>query len=187
MVLENGAGRTLDDYRDYLRLLARVQLSPLFWAKVDPSDIVQETLLRAHEKRDQFRGQTDAEFAAWLRQILSRQLAAAARHFRTEGRDVYRECSLEQLLHDSSARLEALLMAQSPGPEQRFANHESLLHLSRALNMLPESERTAVEMKFLQACSLDEIARHMGRTKKAIGGILRRATQHLREFIKDHQ
>jgi RNA polymerase sigma-70 factor (ECF subfamily) len=184
MAQENGSARTLDDYRDYLRLLARVQLSPLFWAKVDPSDIVQETLLRAHEKRDQFRGQTDAELAAWLRQILSSQLAAAARHFSTEGRDVYRECSLEQMLHDSSALLEAWIVAESPGPEQRFVNHEALLHLSRALNRLPDGERTAVEMKFLRGCTLDEIAKEMGRSKKAIGGLLRRATQHLREMIK---
>jgi RNA polymerase sigma-70 factor (ECF subfamily) len=55
---------SLEAYRDYLRLLAGVQLDPRLRCKLDPSDIVQETLARAHEKRQQFRGTTESERAA---------------------------------------------------------------------------------------------------------------------------
>src|SRR2546421_12928759 len=72
----------LESYRNYLRLLARTGLDGGLQDKADPSDVVQETLLKAHQHFGQFRGRTDAELAAWLRQILARNLTDLARRYR---------------------------------------------------------------------------------------------------------
>src|SRR5262249_56952122 len=77
--LSQGAVMSLEAYRDYLRLLAGLHLDPRLRGKLDPSDVVQETLARAHEKGGQFRGGTEAQRAAWLRQILANELAPAVR------------------------------------------------------------------------------------------------------------
>ena len=71
--------RPLEEYRDYLRLLARLQLDLRLRGMMDPSDIVQQTLLKAHENLKGFRGKTDAELQAWLRAILAQELAKIAR------------------------------------------------------------------------------------------------------------
>src|SRR5262249_44737353 len=74
-------------YRSYLRFLARLHLDPRLGGKLDPSDVVQQTLLEAVAKHGQFRGQTEAEYLGWLRQILAHNLADAVRHFSRDKRE----------------------------------------------------------------------------------------------------
>ncbi len=90
--------RLLDSYRNYLRLLACTGLDASLQGKADPSDLVQDALLKASQHFGQFRGATDAELAGWLRQILARCLADLVRRYRTGGRRAGREQSLERLL-----------------------------------------------------------------------------------------
>jgi DNA-directed RNA polymerase specialized sigma24 family protein len=109
------SNRSLESFREYLRLLlARMNMDPRLQARIDPSDLVQQTLLKAHEKQDQFRGGTDAERAAWLRTILANQMADALRKFhRQQGA---RERSIEEALDASSARLDAVGMSVTRTP-----------------------------------------------------------------------
>jgi RNA polymerase sigma-70 factor (ECF subfamily) len=177
-------GADLERYRDYLRLLARLQMDRRLQGKVDPSDLVQDTLLRAYEHWDQHRGQTGAELEAWLRQILARQLIDAVRRFTAGARDVAREASLEAALRESSARLERFLAAEQSTPHEDLERQERLRQLAQALGRLPEDQRTAVELQHLQGCSVEVIAQQMGRTKSAVGGLLRRGMKRLRELLQ---
>src|SRR4051812_33589483 len=97
------AASPLARYREYLRLLARLQIDPRLRGQLDPSDIVQQTLLKAHERFDQFRGRTDQELGAWLRAILARTLVDAVRKFGRQKGD--RARSLADALEQSSLRL----------------------------------------------------------------------------------
>src|SRR6516165_3886194 len=117
-------GWDLERFREYLRLLARVQMDPRLQGKLDPSDIVQQTLLEAFQKRDQFRGATDAERAAWLRRILAHNLADALRAFGRDKRDLDRERSLEESLRASSLRLERWLATGDASPSEQSERQE---------------------------------------------------------------
>src|SRR2546421_11428663 len=102
MAMDDRPPRPLEGYREYLRLLARLQLDPRLRGKVDPSDLVQQTLLKAYLARDQFRGQTPEQRAAWLRQSLANTLAHTVRDYGRARRDAALERSLEAALADSS-------------------------------------------------------------------------------------
>jgi RNA polymerase sigma-70 factor (ECF subfamily) len=175
----------LEHFREYLRVLARLQIDPRLRRKLDPSDVVQETLLRAHENRDQFRGSTDREQAAWLRQILANQLAEALRRYTRQARDVNRERSLEAAIEESSARLEQWLAAEQAGPDHRALRDEQLLRLGEALADLPDDQRTAVELRYLQKESVARIAKLLERTEASVSGLLRRGLERLRRRLAE--
>src|SRR5262245_6658741 len=117
--LAEAHGRALEKFRECLRLLARLQLDPRQRGKLDPSDVMQRTLLEACEKRDRFRGSTEGEWLASLRQALAHNLADALRAFGEAKRDVGRERSLGAEVEASSRRLEAWLAAEQSSPSRR--------------------------------------------------------------------
>ncbi len=173
----------IERFRKYLRLLAQMQLDPRLQGKVDPSDLVQQTLLQAHQARDQFRGGTPAEQAAWLRQILARTMANVARDLGRDKRDVARERSLEAAVEESSARLEAWLATDQTSPSAQAEKNEQLLRLSDALDQLPENQRQAVVGHYLQGRSLAEVAADLGRSEGAAASLLHRGIKKLRELL----
>ena len=173
--------RPLEAYREYLQTLARLQISADMRAKLDPADVVQQTLLAACRAEHQFRGKTGADQAAWLRKILATTLAQELRKFRRSKRSVSSERSLNDALDDSSHRLEAWLATDRSSASHKAIQHEELLQLTAALEELPDDQRHAVELKHLHGWSLETISQNMGRTTQSVAGLLRRGLKELRE------
>jgi RNA polymerase sigma-70 factor (ECF subfamily) len=180
-----GAGPNLapERFRDYLRLLAGLQIGPQLRVKVDPSDLVQQTLLKAHKAREQFHGASVAEMSAWLREILARTLADAVRDLGRDKRDIARERSLEAALAESSARLEAWLVTSGMTPSEHAERNEQLLRLADALAELPGAQRKAVLLRYYEGRPLEEIGDRLGRTRAGVASLLRRGLGRLRKQL----
>jgi RNA polymerase sigma-70 factor (ECF subfamily) len=185
MEMETDEGRlAVERFRTYLVVLARIQLGSHPAPRLEASDLVQQTLLDAHRQRPQFRGQTAAEMAAWLRQMLAYNLADARRALQRGKRDVRREQSLEASLADSSVRLEALLAAPQSSPSQKAVGHENVLLLADALTALPEAQREAIVLHYWQELPVAEVATRLGRSPAAVAGLLQRGLKTLRGFLQ---
>ena len=182
---EEAGSISLERFRSYLRLLAGLQLPNALRSKLDPSDLVQQTMLKACQALEQFRGRSEAELAGWLRQILARCVANACRDLGVGKREVARERSLEASFSDSSARLEAWLAAEQSSPSQRASRNEQLLRVADALVALPEAQREAVTLHYLQGCTVDEVSRHLGRSSSAVVGLLHRGLKQLRSRLHE--
>src|SRR5207237_7791368 len=84
-------GALLELYRNYLYLLARTQIDLHLQARANASDVVQETFLQACSHFQQFRGQSEGEFLAWLRRILVHNLVRLVeKQLKAQKRDVRR-------------------------------------------------------------------------------------------------
>lgn len=170
-------------YLDYLKLLARLQLDPRLRGKLDPSDVVQQTFLQAHQKADQFRGDCEAEWLAWLRAILANVIAAAVRRHAAGVRDLAREQAIHVGLDESAARLDALLADDQTSPSQRASREEQTVRLAAALAELPEDQRSAVVWHHLGGLTVAETAQRLGRTRAAAMGLIYRGLKELRRRL----
>src|SRR5437763_4223577 len=158
-------GRLLERYRAYLRVLARVQIGRRLQGKVDESDMVQEACLGAHRDFGQFRGSTEPEFTAWLRQILASLLANLVRHYQgTQRRDVRLERQLADDLNQSSQALDHGLVAVQSSPSQQASRREQSVLLAEALARLPAEWRDLLILRHLEGLTFPEVARRMNRT-----------------------
>ncbi len=175
----------LESFRGYLWLLARTGLDASLRGKADPSDLVQESLLKAHMTFGQFQGQSEGELAAWLRRILINKLNDLARGYQmAQARQVGRERSLDDLLGDSSSALVGLLASSGPSPSESAQRRELALVLSEALAELSDEYREVLVLRSLEERDWDETARCMNRTVGATRMLWTRALKALRPLLE---
>lgn len=177
--------RLLEQYRNYLSLLARIHIDQHLQSKADPSDLVQETFMHAVRDFPKFRGTTEAEFLGWLRKIVANNGAKLVRHYRgTQRRDVTLERRLQDDLDQTSLGLAQGLVAADSSPSQQAARREAAVVLADALARLPADYREVMILHHLESRTIAETAQQMGRTIDSIKKLLARALIRLRGLMK---
>jgi RNA polymerase sigma-70 factor (ECF subfamily) len=187
---QNGDGPALGEllsvYRSYLSFMAGLQINRRLRGKADASDLVQETCLEAHRHFDQFRGQTEAEFIAWLRTILAGLTANHVRKYLgTKQRDARLERSLAVELENASEVFDRNLPAAGVTPSQQAVRRESSVLLADALEQLPEDYRQTIILRNFEGLPFAEVATQMGRSVDSVEKLWVRALAQLRKcFVK---
>jgi len=175
-------GTGLGRFREYLRVIAEVQTGKVLAPRLDASDIVQETLLRAHRAHEEMRGMSEDDCIAWLRRILTNTLASAIRDNRRDKRDLRREVCLARGIQSAEDNTLAIATTLS-SPSARLRRSELLLSVANALTTLPEEHREVILLRYLHSQSVDQIADELERTRAAVAGLLRRGMTSLRREL----
>lgn len=184
-----GDAAALDDligrYRHFVYLLVRARCGGQLRARLDGSDLVQETLLRAAQHIGQFEGGSEEQFRAWLARIADNEVVHQCRHhLGAEKRAVGRERSMAPA--DSSAggsRLVQWWARSQSSPSQAMQRAERALALADALGRLPPDYREVLTLRHLEGLQFPEVAERMGRSHGAVRVLWTRALQKLRNEL----
>jgi RNA polymerase sigma-70 factor (ECF subfamily) len=162
-------GQLLQLYRNYLALLARLQIGRRLQGRVDSSDAVQDVFLKAHRNFAQFRGNTEGELVGWLRQILLSHLVNLVQHHRgAKRRDMRLERDLAAEMDQSSRDLDPALLAPHSSPSHEASRREQTVLLADALEQLPRDYREVIVLRHLEGLTFAEVARRMGRSTDSV-------------------
>lgn len=181
---DDALGVLLERYRPYLRILAEQAIGPALGQRYDASDVIQQTCIEAVNDFARFEGISEGQLSAWLRQILRRNVSNLVRDNRAAKRDVRKELALYQEGHTTTiVWLEP--QADSRSPSEKVMHGETVLRLAAALETLPEDQRTAVRLRFLEGRQLAEIADELERTVSSVAGLIHRGVRALEGKMGD--
>ncbi len=177
---KDALGALLEAHRAYLQMLARRHLDGRLAARLDDSDLVQQTCISVQRNFKNFQGAEVAEFVAWLRDIHQKNLHNAIRdHIGAQKRAIGRE----EGLVDAPAVEARRVRADSATPSQRAMRGEEAVKLAQTMERLPPDQREAVRLRYLEGMALAEIAQQMNRSEAAAVGLLKRGMQNLRKHL----
>jgi RNA polymerase sigma-70 factor (ECF subfamily) len=176
----------LTRYGDQLRRMVSLRLDRRLAGRIDPSDIVQESLVEAHQHLSEYLCDRPIPFYAWLRQFAWERVAKQyERHVRAQRRSVTREESLP-LPDDSVVQLAHRLIASATSPSRHLLREELRDRVRVALGCLKPSDREVLVLRYLEGLSNAEAAAILGIAENTAGMRHLRALERLRALLDDH-
>lgn len=178
-------GGLFDVYRGYLLTIAREKLAPELAMKAAPSDVVQDTFLKATRVWTDFRGSTEAEFQEWLKQILATMLDSARERFVDAAkRDLAREVPLHHRMNGDAQAFDLVAPGDSPSTVARAA--EDALLVERALSRLSPSDRQVIQFRVFEQLPFEEVGARLGCSPKVASRLWSRAITNLTVELRRH-
>jgi RNA polymerase sigma-70 factor, ECF subfamily len=187
---ESAKGDLLNRFRPYLNVIAQRLLDERLQGRMDFADVVQTTFLEASRDFHGFRGESVESFLAWLRNILRNNVSTIhQQHLAAQKRSARKEIVLRVSSESggSSLGMADIVPSDSSTPSQRLMRDEAAVVLASCLEQIPESQREAIRMRYLEGMSLKEISDRVSKSEMAVAGLLKRGLRALREQMTDRQ
>jgi RNA polymerase sigma-70 factor (ECF subfamily) len=173
-------GSLLHRHRHRLTRMIAVRLDRRLAARLDPSDVVQETLTEADRRLDAYLKKRPLPFYPWLRQIAADRLADKhRRHIGAARRTVRRE----RLPDESERALADELLDRAAGPSEAARRAELQRRVRSALGSLSSDDRNVLMLRHLEQLPVREVAEILGVSEAAAKVRHLRAIQRLRSIL----
>jgi RNA polymerase sigma-70 factor (ECF subfamily) len=175
----SAAVRLFDRRREALRRAIQLRLDRRLAARVDVSDVLQDTYLEAVRRLPECLTHKDMPFDLWLHWLAREQvLMCHRRHLGADKRAVGREVG--PLPADSSATFVGGLLGKGASPSKHVAAAELAERLRLALGQLDDEERDLILWKHFEQLSNREVAQLLQITEAAASKRYIRALERLR-------
>ena len=173
-----------ESQREHLRRAILLRLDRRVAARIDASDVLQETYLEAARRLPDYLANPSLPFDLWLRWLAREQvLTCHRRHLGADKRAAAREVG--PLPADSSAQFVRDFAGCGPSPSQHLAAVEIAERLRQALQMLSEEERDLILWRHFEQLSNGEVAQLLQITDAAASKRYVRALERLRAMLID--
>jgi RNA polymerase sigma-70 factor (ECF subfamily) len=179
-------GQLLELHRPKLRNMIALRLDRRLHARLDPSDVLQETLAEATQRLAEYARLRPMPFYPWLRQLAWERLVQLhRRHVRAGKRSVRREQADSPLSDESVLRLVDRLVSRGSSPSARLHRSEQRRRVQTILEQLAPSDREVLVLRYLEHLCTQEIAAILGLTPAGVKTRQLRALQRLRDLLGD--
>jgi RNA polymerase sigma-70 factor, ECF subfamily len=169
----------LERYRDYLRRMVASRLDRRLASRLDPSDVVQETLADAAGQMDRYLQNQTLPFFGWLRLLAGEHIREAHRqHLFVQKRSIIRESRIPEFNDESAVHLVNQLTANDTSPSNRLVRQERSEQVNKALESLSPQDREVLAMRYVERLSTAEMAEALGLSEGAA------KQRHLRAVIR---
>lgn len=176
----------LDRHRSRLRRVVALRMNRRLAQRLDPSDIVQETMLEATRRLPEYLKKPAVPFFVWLRQMgLERVIDQERRHLHARKRGAGREVGPGDLPGSSVHVLARKLIGHEPGPDTAALRDERRRQVRAALERLAEADRVVLVLRYVEQLSLKEIAGVVQSSEAAVKVRHFRALKRLRALLED--
>ncbi|MBO6938574.1 MAG: sigma-70 family RNA polymerase sigma factor [Deltaproteobacteria bacterium] len=176
----------VEGLRPYLRAVARSVLGGRLEGKVDVADVVQQSLLAAIERFDQFRGESAGEWQQWLVTIVRNEARNLLRFWHQDRRNLAAENAVAgsmMQIEGSAEGEKPRLAALEPTPSRQVATRQEAMQLLEAIDRLPAEYREVLRLRHFEGLSHRQIATRTGKSEAAIRQLWVRALKHLRAAV----
>jgi RNA polymerase sigma-70 factor (ECF subfamily) len=178
--------RLLDRHREPVRRLIDLRLDPAIVQRVDASDVVQEVLLEASKRLQDYLRKPAMPFHLWLRHLAKDHLIDAhRRHHQAQKRGVDREQPIHRpaWADRSSLELAGQLMDHERTPASEAIQQELQRRLHDALTQLDEDDREVIQMRHFEQLGNQDVAAALGLSEAAASMRYLRAVRRLRDLL----
>ncbi|MEZ6059687.1 MAG: sigma-70 family RNA polymerase sigma factor [Planctomycetaceae bacterium] len=178
--------RLFGRYRDQLRRMVIARLDGRFLRRVDPSDVIQETLAEAHRRLPDYLRDRPIAFYPWLRQLAARRLTAVHRHhLAASKRSIVREDTpVPPISEDSLPDLATRVVGSLAEPADQVAHRETLRAVAAGLMELADDDRELLILRHVEQLSVADTAAVLRVAEGTVKSRHYRALNRLRSILK---
>jgi RNA polymerase sigma-70 factor (ECF subfamily) len=177
-----------DRFRDRLKRMVRLRISPHLRSRLDESDVLQESYLELSKRLDEYLRNPGVPFFLWLREMTVLKLTELHRHhLGTQKRDARRELSLHAgaMPGASSVALAEQLLGRLTSPSQAAVKAEQRLRLQEALNAMDDVDREILALRHFEQLTNEETSQILGLPKSTTSDRHLRAIKRLRRILNE--